>query len=316
MNSKIYTTGLVALLGGLTMSLTSCANKIDGPEWKKGNIAPAAISNPSYTSTPGEIVVKWDSEEATQSKDLFYVRATYFDPYTNEEVKVLGSGYADSVVMHDTYRAAGAYTVTLTPVSSTGAEGAPVTIDVVSEPVESSVTMLAPDTYEQIPLTVDNASTNAQEPREGPISALFDNNIDTYFHTIWSGSISEPHYLQIDLNEPVDAIQISFITRKHNNTDQGVKRADVYGKNEAGEYVKLFSEEYSKVGSGEKVDGTGHYLGGKSYSSFRFVPTARYNADPINNGWFNMSEFRLFKAKYRIVDWEALAKERIDSFGK
>lgn len=316
MNNKIYTTGLVALLGGLMMSLSSCQDKIDGPEWQKGNIAPAAISNPSFTSTPGEIVIKWDSEEATKSKDLFYVKATYFDPYTNENVRVLGSGYADSVVMHDTFRAAGAYTVTLTPVSTTGAEGTPISVDVLSEPVESSVTMLQPDTYEQIPLTAANASTNAQEPTEGPIAALFDNNVNTYFHTIWSGSISEPHYLQIDLDEPVDAIQISFNARKHDNTDQGVKRADMYGKNEAGEYVKLFSEEYSKVGSGEKVDGSGHYLGGKSYSSFRFVPTARYNADPINNGWFNMSEFRLFKAKYRIVDWEALAKAKIENNAK
>ena len=37
-----------------------------------------------------------------------------------------------------------------------------------------------------IALTVDMFSANATEPSEGSLAALVDDNINTYYHTIWS----------------------------------------------------------------------------------------------------------------------------------
>lgn len=76
----------------------------------------------------------------------------------------------------------------------------------------------------EIALTADNFSTNAQEPTgEGPMANICDDNTATsnYWHSSWSGAIGEYHYLQIALPEDMDPIstyKLKWITRNQNNS--------------------------------------------------------------------------------------------------
>lgn len=76
----------------------------------------------------------------------------------------------------------------------------------------------------EIPLTVENFSTNAQETKdgEGPMANICDDNTGSsnYWHSTWSSAIGEYHYLQIALPESMDPIstyKLKWITRNKNN---------------------------------------------------------------------------------------------------
>lgn len=79
----------------------------------------------------------------------------------------------------------------------------------------------------EIPLTVDNFSTNAQEMNEGAGAGIMDNICDdntessNYWHSSWSNRVGEYHYLQIALPESMDPIstyKLKWITRNQNNS--------------------------------------------------------------------------------------------------
>lgn len=74
----------------------------------------------------------------------------------------------------------------------------------------------------EIPLTVDNFSTNAQENSEGPMANICDDNTEytNFWHSTYSSAIGEYHYLQIALPESMDPIstyKLKWITRNQNN---------------------------------------------------------------------------------------------------
>ena len=75
----------------------------------------------------------------------------------------------------------------------------------------------------EIPLTVDNFSTNAREASgEGPMANICDDNTGSsnYWHSSWSSAIGEYHYLQIALPErmdPISTYKLKWITRNQNN---------------------------------------------------------------------------------------------------
>ena len=76
----------------------------------------------------------------------------------------------------------------------------------------------------EIPLTASNFSTNATESTgEGPIANICDDNTanTNYWHSAWSNSIGEYHYLQIALPEDIGDItsyKLKWITRNANNS--------------------------------------------------------------------------------------------------
>ena len=88
-------------------------------------------------------------------------------------------------------------------------------------------------------------STNAQEKTEGPISNLLDSDIETFFHSSWSAE-SDPvngyHYLQVDLGEALDVIEIKY-SKRMNNT------------------MKDYNPEYVEVSATNNVDGEWTLIG-------------------------------------------------------
>lgn len=71
--------------------------------------------------------------------------------------------------------------------------------------------------YNRVPLTVEMLSTNAQEPSEGPIANLIDGNAATYFHSAWSVAVSEAHYFQIKLDNPISMCRYDYQNRNNAN---------------------------------------------------------------------------------------------------
>lgn len=67
-----------------------------------------------------------------------------------------------------------------------------------------------------INLTPAMLSTNALEPSEGSLANLLDGNITTYFHSAWSMSIVEEHYVQVALKEGVQNFVFSYTNRDVN----------------------------------------------------------------------------------------------------
>ena len=64
-----------------------------------------------------------------------------------------------------------------------------------------------------------NAFTNApcyNEGENGYVAQLFDNNLESYFHTAYDNSVLDPHYLQINLDEPIQDITFKY-TKRNNN---------------------------------------------------------------------------------------------------
>ncbi|MGQ1943984.1 BT_3987 domain-containing protein [Ornithobacterium rhinotracheale] len=74
--------------------------------------------------------------------------------------------------------------------------------------------------FNAIPLTADMLSTNAQEPSEGPIANIIDNNPATFFHSVWSNAgmvKGKPHNIQINLKKSVTNFAFSYQNRNNEN---------------------------------------------------------------------------------------------------
>lgn len=264
------------------------------------SINPSDISNITTEALPGEIKIMWD---LPADENLEYVKVTYFDHLTQKDAMRLASVYSDSIVIPNTRKKFGEYNFTLQPFSTTVTPGKVHTVTAVSGAAPASY-ILGDGERTKIDLTVDMLYTNAQEPSEGPIKNLIDGDINTFFHTAWSISIGAPHFFQINLNEPVRAISYNFSTRVGNNGGD-VKRMKIEGSNDGEEWTEVAVHEYAlPSGNGFKIDGEA-VLMSDEYKHIRFTPLARRSADPINNGYFNMSEFNLFEVPVIIDDPEA-----------
>ena len=59
-------------------------------------------------------------------------------------------------------------------------------------------------------------ATNAQEPTEGSLAALIDNDTDTFFHSTWSQAspTDDYHYLQVDLKDAYKQIALKYTKRQ------------------------------------------------------------------------------------------------------
>ncbi|MDO4790194.1 MAG: discoidin domain-containing protein [Porphyromonas sp.] len=294
---------MLALMPLLALAFASCKDKQDMP-----TVEPISISNLRYETTPGQIVLHWDKVEEA-GKDLLYVRVNYFDPYTNKNATRLTSTYSTSCVIPKTFKVAGEYTFTVTPVSSSGKEGASQTIKATSAAIEPVRTF----STELIPLAVDMLSTNAQEPSEGPIANLIDGNDGTYFHSRWSApQISEPHYLQIAIPEAQSSVR--FWYKNRNNANGKPQDIIVSGSVDGTAWTELARiKEDLPTGAASTYESA-------PLDADPAIKHLRLTVMRTNSGnaptFFNMAEFKLYKVIYKIYDEEAEAKEIIDSYGK
>jgi hypothetical protein len=142
----------------------------------------------------------------------------------------------------------------------------------------------------QLPLREDMLSSNAQEPNEGPIRNLLDNNPGSYFHSAWSYGISEAHDIQVHLDEPIDGCIFWYQNRNNGNgkpTDVSIMvSAD-------GETWSEMAHLTSGLPTGSSSTYESAYLTSEiPFTYFRFVVN-RTNDGPAPT-FFNMAEFKMY----------------------
>lgn len=161
----------------------------------------------------------------------------------------------------------------------------------------------------QIPveLRLDMLSANATQAGDGQgLPGLIDNDINTFYHTLWSGASpgGKHHYVQINLDEPLAFIAIEYHGRSGGNQPGDVKRAGIWvsetGVDNDSEWIKAATVTYdmnNPVNTRYKMNEQIAYLGG-AYKYIRFTPEARRNADPIDPsgsvGWWNMADMFVY----------------------
>ncbi len=96
-------------------------------------------------------------------------------------------------------------------------------------------------TMPRIPITAAMLSTNAQEPSEGPIANLLDGNVETFFHSLWSSTINEKHYIQVTLPVTYSKVWIRYCNR-HNNANNSLLYFYLYTgtSNDNLEFYKMY----------------------------------------------------------------------------
>lgn len=161
--------------------------------------------------------------------------------------------------------------------------------------------------WSPIELRLDMLSANATQSGDGGgLPAVIDNNIGTYYHTLWSGPApgQKPHYLQIDLDDPVTLFSIEYTGRNGGGSAGDVKRAGIWvsetGNDIDSEWTKAAVVTYDMTtpkNSHFKMR-EGVIVLDKGYKHIRFIPEARRDADPIDptgtKGYWNMADIYLY----------------------
>lgn len=155
-------------------------------------------------------------------------------------------------------------------------------------------------------------STNAQEPKEGPIKNLIDGDDRTIFHSSWSGNApnpADPHYIQVNLNKDVNSIYFYTKKRQDQNNDRNRPteiRISVSANGTDFTPIKTLTNE------NDGLITNNDYFSPKieSEKAFRYVKfevlatnTGNNTSDNKQQPYFSFSEFYVFDAaKYELRD--------------
>ena len=82
----------------------------------------------------------------------------------------------------------------------------------------------------QVSLTAKDFSTNAQEPSEGPMRNICDNNVGTFFHSLWSyrNESTGEHYIDVSLPTSMKDFAFGYVSRYNNVAPTKIIIDDAY----------------------------------------------------------------------------------------
>ena len=144
--------------------------------------------------------------------------------------------------------------------------------------------------YNKVPLSVDMLSSNAQEPNEGPIANLIDDNPATYFHSAWSFTIADPHHIQINLKNAITMCRFDYQNRNNSNGKSTEVKIMVSGNGTDWKELAHINSGLPTV-AGSKYSSV-EYNASQPFKYFRFVVyKTNSGAAPT---FFNMAEFSLY----------------------
>ena len=289
---------LKAIIGlaliGAALTATSCQ--------QEESITPQPVTNLRAESTPGRIVLRWDTPK---DANIAYVMVTYHDPLLKKDVLKTASVYADSVEIPDTRKKYGEYTFTVQSVSPTDDKSEVQTISKVSEPAIASI---AVKERVALPLTIDRVFSDDPEPSEGPLPNLIDGNKNNFFHMRWSGASQPmPHYVVVDLGKEVGGVRMSY-TSRNNGSSNHPKHIQILGSNSFDK--NTFDESVATLGldiasglpTGAKVDYTSaDIIFDKPYRYVWYKVDETYGT----TNWFAIAELSYEELILEIDDPEA-----------
>lgn len=281
---KIYKYLAIGLLGAF---FAGCSDNDEA-------ITPSEISNLRSESTPGRIVLRWDTP---QDGTVKYIQVNYYDHLLGKESMRLASAYADSINIPDTRQKYGEYKFTVRTISPSGNSSKVQEISTVSQPAEKT---WIPSI---VSLTADMLSTNAQEPSEGPIANLVDDNTSTFFHTAWSVDFgAAPHYLQIALPKTIDSWWQFYYAPRGNANNKPID-FDMEGSMDGKDWflIKKFTKDADGLPTDSRTSYTSERINAEG-RSFNHLRLTVYETNNKTQFW-TMSEFKLYT--YRLIDPEA-----------
>ncbi len=144
--------------------------------------------------------------------------------------------------------------------------------------------------YNKVPLSVDMLSSNAQEPNEGPIANLIDDNPATYFHSAWSFAIADPHHIQINLKNAITMCRFDYQNRNNSNGKSTEVKIMVSGNGTDWKELAHINSGLPTV-AGSKYSSV-EYNASQPFKYFRFV-VYKTNSG-VAPTFFNMAEFSLY----------------------
>jgi len=273
---------------------SACDDKIDHFEYEgyTQKAQTVDVSKLSYDSLPGSIKLRWD----TTGIKYEYMKVSYIDPSDQKTVTAVVSKYCDSLLVENTLRKYGDYDFSFQAFNSLNKGGSIVTFKARSGRAPAVITV----NKTKVNLTVDQLSTNDQEPSEGPIGNLIDNNPNTFFHTRWSSPQKPlPQYIQIDFKEDHEDFAIWYKNR--NGSQVGPQSFDLQISQDGNQW-----ETVKTVNSGLPSASGAEYTSdvvqpGKKFRYFRLNVTKTFG----DRNYFNMAELAFYDAQVLVNDPEA-----------
>ena len=286
---------------------TACDSKLEVFEPVGGTYSgnPETVANVTTEALPGQIKLSWNDNDAKYA----YLKVWYTDPRTKQDVVKLVSPSLlgkSEIILDETRARYGDYTIHFQAFNDDHKGGKVVDIVAQSGP--------APTTFSEDPskrtrhtLRDDQISGSNDDPSEGHIWALNDNNMGTFYHSNWhSPQVPLPHYLQVDFDEARNAFQVWYSTRQSGGGGDGVPTAAVIQVNPEG------TEDWVPVAELSDLPATygtwyecPYFYYEKPFKKFRFVVTASSK----NSNYFHMSGLDIYDVVLNVYNPETDEEE-------
>jgi hypothetical protein len=160
-------------------------------------------------------------------------------------------------------------------------------------------------TYAELPLTAAMLDTYTQETTEGPKTNLIDGNINTYWHSAWSGTTAPlPHWIQITFATKVLFGGFQYWMRQGGAATDRPNSWDVQSSSDGVTYTTVWTSL-----TGLAVDPSTamfQQLVTKPFSSM--YVKVRILTNPGNKTYTNLGEFKALGATPVTVDRETQAE--------
>lgn len=256
---------------------------------EKESIVPSSISNVIAEERPGGILIKWN---LPQDGTLRYTKVSYFDHLEKKEMWRLST--CDTILIPNTRQKFGTYKFTLQPFSPTQTGGNIETIEA------SSGRATATEISSEVTISTDQLSTNAPEPNEGNLASIVDGNEATFYQSAWSYTVSDPHYIQINLKKQYKDFRFYYAPR-NSGTGKPVD-FDILVSTNGKDWTLI--KKFTKVVDKLPVTATEPFRSqalsaAEPFSLLRMV-SYKENTD---NKWWSISEFKFYDVQ--IIDPEA-----------
>lgn len=172
---------------------------------------PSDITNVTVQATVGGAIVKWD---LPTDKNLLYVEVRYMkkDVLVIENVSVFTNEIEIKGLLNKFEYTFDVQAFNVTADDKVG--GRTITSPKV-RPIKRGINT----TYSKLNVTPSMVSCYLQEPTEGPLANLVDNNLSTYFHSAWSVGSTAPHYVTVTFPEDTNLGQVKFFNRQGRGTN-------------------------------------------------------------------------------------------------
>lgn len=145
----------------------------------------------------------------------------------------------------------------------------------------------------EIPLRADQLSSNASDYVEGKnLGAMLDGNPSTYWHSDWHGQVTDTHYIEIALAEPVSGAVALYVQRRLTDNNHPTLLG-LSGSNDGLEWQTLGNFNLGNATSGAEVNSNAVSLGEGAYSRLRLSILATTGG----NIFGHFAEIRLHKAE-------------------